>query len=171
MNKYQKYYVYVLINPTTNIPFYVGCTYFWKKRRYTHNRRCKKQLGFTPIFEIKETVIGYKKASAAEYEWIRKMKELYGDAIMNKQLKKSTKYIRLKKDRKRHPITKTGWTYLTKKETELMFIRVPWGHYSIIAKMCNYSTERVRQVFVRKPLKLNPKLYHAIRKYLNLKAA
>lgn len=79
------YTIYLVRNPETNAPVYVGQTQNFAKRRKNHVRRFSKLLGVeTPIIEELETVRTYAEARDAEK---RRIAEFWnqGFRLENKQ--------------------------------------------------------------------------------------
>ena len=67
------YTIYLIRNPSTNAPVYVGQTQNFAKRRKNHVRRFSKLLGVDePIIEELETVRTYAEAREAEKKRIAK---------------------------------------------------------------------------------------------------
>ena len=94
--KSQIKYIYKLINPDTNEPFYVGQTLSLEKRLYQHINesstnpnnvliiKALKKNGLEPVMKIIEIVVG-KNANRIEEFWIRELSRTH--KLTNRPLK------------------------------------------------------------------------------------
>lgn len=65
------YTIYLVRNPDTNVPIYIGQTQNFQSRQKRHFRRFSKEFGGkAPIIEVIETVTSYSKAREAEKKQI-----------------------------------------------------------------------------------------------------
>ena len=78
------YYIYVLVDPRNNKPFYVGSTSNPKRRMTEHNTRWSKIRGIRPIMKIKRKTLNQERAWELEFQLIVMMKKRYERLIINK---------------------------------------------------------------------------------------
>lgn len=113
---------------------------------------------------IYKRVYSKEKALKEEHIVIRYLIEKYGDINLNKNMKYH-KYKPFISSAFYNYNPRIDWVYLTQKEIERLYRPIIIGGYSKIARECGYNAERIRQVFIRRPKKLHPKIYLAIKAF------
>lgn len=155
------FYIYILFDRATAKPIYAGSTNNPKQRYGLHKHKLKS-FNIDPVMALYKKVFTRESALKKEAAVVKYLTNKYGSSILNKYLK-SKKYTPIVGMKKYQP--KIKWKIISEDLKPYIYRRPFYGDYSLISRSCSYNPERIRQIFIQKPSKLHPDLFHVLDAY------